>query len=485
MRSKILFILSLALVLPGVASAKVVNPNAIISDPDMVDFTSMSLTGIQSFLKSSGGVLGDYRTNVNGVEYSAAEVIYSAAQRTQLNPQFLIAQLQKESSVVTGHSTTYLDWAMGYAVCDGCSKEDPQVLKYKGFYNQVNASADRFRSYLTDLSTRNSTISGWGVGRSKTSLDQVTITPQNKATAAVFTYTPWLGYYGGDTSVGGNSLLVDVMDRFFPDRNGLASRLNYPDGILFQSPSGSVYRLADSKLRPITSKAALLANYDTKAIIPVGYDVLNRYEQGSPISYPKFILIQSKNTGAVYIIDENYQRRGITSKEMLHQLGYNPEEMVPVAEADLSAIPEGSPLTTADKYPLGALLQNDATGGVMYFDSTDDTLHPIIDRSIINKRFKGYTIYQEQPQVFQDYEVSSPVQFEDGTLVKIPERNTIYVIDNGQKRAITSPKILKKLGGKKNIVMTSKKVLKLHTLGEPLTVITTTPALSGNNKSKQ
>lgn len=474
---------ALALPVSVSASSRVFNPNEIISDPDMVDFTSMSLNGVQSFLDSTGGTLGKYRTTVDGVEYTAAEVIYSAAQRSQLNPQFLIAQLQKESSVVTSQSTTYIDWAMGYAVCDSCSKEDPQVVKYKGFYNQVHSAADRFRSYLTDLSTRNSTISGWGVGRTKTTLDSVAITPANKATAAVFTYTPWEGYYGGNASVGGNSLLWDIYERFFPDRDSLASRLSYPDGILFQSPSGSVYRLDDGKLRPITSRAALMANYDPNTILPVGYDVLNRYEQGSAISYPKFILIQSSSNGAVYIIDQHYRRRGITSKEMMRELGFNPEEVVPVNDTDLQTIPEGSPLTTADKYPLGALLQNRQTGGVMYFDSKR-ILHPILDKSIMNKRFKGYTVYQEQPEIFNEYTVAGPVKFEDGTLVKIPERSTVYVIDHGKKRAITAPKILKKLGGMKNVVQTSKKVLKLHEAGEPLT-IPTAPNESKQTQSKK
>ncbi|MFA5995460.1 MAG: hypothetical protein WCW27_04085 [Patescibacteria group bacterium] len=469
MSKKLLIVVSTVLIGLNIAKptlARVFNSNAIISDPDMVDYTTMSISGIQSVLTNGGGILGSYKTTYNSSTYSAAEIIYLAAQNAQLNPQFLLVQLQKESSLITSNNANLVDWAMGYGVCDSCSKDDPTVVKYKGFYNQMTAASNQFRNYINDLNNRNSTISGWGVGRAKTTLDGITITPENKATAALYTYTPWVGYYGGEESVGGNSLLFDLFERYFPDRNnGLVARLEYPDGVLFQGPDGSVFRLEHGALRPITSKAALLANYNPNAIINVGQNVLNRYEQGDPISYPKFILVQSTDTGSVFVIDDKYHRRAITSKSMLRDLGYNPEEIISVADEDLSAIPESSPLATADKYPLGALLQNKNTGAVMYFDRKQ-TLHPVISRTIIANRYKGYPVYQESNDTLKQYNQSVPVKLADGTLVKIPERNAVYVIDHGNKRLITSPKILKKLGGKKNILVVDKKILKLHPLGE-------------------
>lgn len=445
------------------------NPHRIISDADLTDYTRMSLTGIQSFLSRQGGLLGDYSTtDVDGITRSAAEIIYNTSYQYRLNPQFLIATMQKESSVVTGSNEHLLEWAMGYGVCDGCSKDDPNVIKYKGFAKQLNAAADRIRnSYLEGLDRNNSTISGWGVGITKTTLDGVAITPQNKATAVLYTYTPWVGYYGGDTSVGGNSLFYDVMERFFPNRN--ISLLDYPNLSLFQSTDdGSVYKLENGLLRPIISQTALLANYNPDEIISVDESVIGTYDQGDPITFPKFLLVQAPS-GGIYLIDGDHKRRAITSAAVFKSFGYNPEEVIPITDVELDQVAENPPITEQDKYPLGALLQNNTTGAVLYLDD-HKTLHPIWSKEILDNRFKGYPIYQETSDDLGSYEQSAPVKFADGTLLKIPERATIYVIDDGKKRAVSSDKIVKKLGGFDRLVSTSKRMLKLYPQGDPLTL---------------
>src|SRR3989344_7019012 len=118
----ILILLGLSLEPPRQAAAFVFDPNQIISDSELWDYPSMPLESIQYFLETQGGILGTYRaTDYFGVEKSAAEIIYEAAQRYQINPKWIIATLQKEQSLVTNPAPTQynFDWAMGYAVCDG------------------------------------------------------------------------------------------------------------------------------------------------------------------------------------------------------------------------------------------------------------------------------------------------------------------------------------------------------------------------------
>ncbi len=443
------------------------NPHRIISDDDMLDYTRMSLSGVQSFLNRQGGILGNYvTTDLDGAPRSAAELIYNTSYRYRLNPQFLIATLQKESSLITGNNARLLDWAMGFGVCDGCSKDNPKVLQYQGFAKQLDAAADRIRnSYLAGLETKNSTISGWGVGITKTTLDGIAVTPQNKATAVLYTYTPWVGYYGGNSSVGGNSLMYDIMERFFPNRS--VSLLDYPNLTLFQnSVDGSVYKLENGQLRPIISYTALLANYNQREILPVDPSVIDGYEQGDPITFPKFVLVQAPS-GGIYLIDQEHRRRAITSAEVFKNLGYNPEEVLPIKQADLDLVAESAPITEADKYPLGAVLQNNNDGAVFYLDENKQ-LHPIWSKEILENRFRGIAIYQETPKHLTNYQTAEPVKFADGSLLKIPERDTIYVIDQGEKRPVVSATVLDKLGGFSRVKVTSKATLKLHPLGKQL-----------------
>lgn len=461
--------LGLTALIPILLGGSIFNPHKIISDSDLTDYTRMSLVGIQSFLERQGGVLVDYITeDIDGIERTAGEIIYQASQTYHLNAQFLIATIQKESSLITGNNEHLIDWAMGYAVCDGCSKSNPNVVKYKGFAKQLDAAADTIRNfYLADLEENNSTVSGWGVGVTKTTLDGVEITPQNDATAVLYTYTPWLGYYGGDASIGGNSLFYDVMEDFFPNR--AVSILDYPNLTLFQdTQDGSVFKLEHGFLRPITSLTALLANYNANEIIAVDTSVIERYEQGDPITFPKFILVQAPS-GGIYLIDQEHKRRAITSAAVFKSLGYNPEEVLPITAEELEDVAENPPLTEKDKYPLGALLQDNTTGAVSYLD-TEKKLHPIWSKEIIENRFKGYALYQEPPSLFKTYESTEPVKFKDGTLLKIPERDTIYIIDEGKKRPILSGEVLEQLGGYSRVVTTSKAMLKMHIKGTSMRI---------------
>ncbi|MFA6474600.1 MAG: hypothetical protein WCV88_00175 [Patescibacteria group bacterium] len=455
------------LVVPLASFAAPFNPHDIISNEDMTDYSRMSLTSIQTFLSNRGGALSDYTTtDVDGTQRSAAEIIYNTAQRYQLNAQFIIATVQKESSLVTGHNTNLLDWALGYGVCDSCSKDDPLVIKYKGFAKQLDAAGNQIRNgYLADLEDHNSTISGWGVGITKTTLDGIAITPQNKATAVLYTYTPWLGYYGGASYVGGNSLFYDIMEGFFPNRASVY--LRYPNLTLLQdSISGAVYKLERNQLRPITSTTALLANYNPNQIVTVDSSVIDRYNFGTPIAVPKFILVQGP-TGGIYLIDGDHNKRAITSASVFHNLGYNPEEVIPMTQAELNIIPDGVPITENNKYPLGAVLQNKTSGAVVYLDESG-YIHDIRSKTILENRFKGYAIEAESPAVLQQFPQRPAIKYADGTLLKIPERDTIYVIDGGKKRPIASTGILKRLGGRDQIIQVKKDDLKLHKTGKPL-----------------
>lgn len=470
------------------SQAATFNRNNIISDADMTDYRRMSAVAIQSFLTSQGGILGSYRTtDLDGAERSASEILYNAAYRYRLNPQFLISHLQKESSLVTGSRTDLLDWAMGYGVCDSCSKSHPNVIKYKGFAKQIDASANAFRNgYLADLDSRNSTVSGWGVGVSKTTLDGIGITPQNKATAVLFTYTPWLGYHGGDSSIGGNSLFFDIIERFFPNRLSSTAVIEYPDSTLLQDAyTGTVYKIEGGRLRPFTSLTALIANYDLSRVLPVDTSILNRYEVGYPISMPKFIYVQVPS-GGVYLIDNNHERRAIPTKEILRQLGISPEELIQISYDDANDIPEAPPISSAE-YPAGALVQNRESGAVMYFDPQEN-LHPIWSRELIDNQFKGYTIIGESSELFSEHPIKAPVKFSDGTLLKYAYRDTIYVIDDGKKRPVVSGDVLEELGGYSNVVSTTaKEVLKLHDTGKKMNFGKTSNNKKSNKskKSKQ
>lgn len=121
-----------AVLLPNFAFAEF-NPNYIISDEELVDYNSMSLSQIQRFIETKGGALAWYvTTDTDGITRPSAEIIWRVAQVYKINPRVLLVTLQKEQSLVADQDPVQAqyDWATGYGVCDSCSLNDPDIQKY-------------------------------------------------------------------------------------------------------------------------------------------------------------------------------------------------------------------------------------------------------------------------------------------------------------------------------------------------------------------
>ena len=189
---------------------------AIVSDRAMLDATALTAAEVDAFLADPyEDGLPSCLIHEKFDGKTAGQLLVEAAREYQLNPLFLIVHLQKESSLVGALgtcSTTALDEAFGCGCPDGagCAPE------FAGFQNQVECAADRTRAYLQDLDAGRTTISGWGVNTTKSTLDPISITPRNRATAVLYTYTPWVGQHGagGNAAPFGNYLFWQVWVRY-------------------------------------------------------------------------------------------------------------------------------------------------------------------------------------------------------------------------------------------------------------------------------
>lgn len=441
--------------------------NFILSDNEFRDSSALTLTGIKNFLKEKGSFLQDYITeDVSGDSVSAAQIIYDTAQTYDLNPKVLLVMAEKESSAITRStsSSASTDWTLGYAVCDGCSKSDPNVIKYKGLAKQFDAAGNRIaNSYLADLEDHGSTISGWGPGISKTTIDGIEVTPTNNATAALYTYNPCVGAYGGgDSRYGCNSLFAMLYYGWFP-------ALKYPNGSLLQDgATGAIYLLRDGKKILFENKTAFLSNYSLEQVIPVSTVVLDQYKSGGSIAIPNHSLVSTPD-GTIYLYVGSVLRP-FTSLKVFHYFGFNPEEVIAIKDRDISAIPLGDPLTIKDSNPSGVLLQNEKTGAISYIDSKG-TRHDIWDKQILSARFSNQSALLASTEEIQSYPAGTPENFPDGTLVTTKTSTSVYVIANGRKRPFKSKAAFDALGYKWELIrFTTDAVLKLHPTGVTINV---------------
>ncbi|MCR4313645.1 MAG: hypothetical protein NUV84_00125, partial [Candidatus Uhrbacteria bacterium] len=372
-----------------------VDPEYLVSDAEMFDIYSMSLRDVERFLIR--GALDEYvGEDVDGEEMSAAEIIYNTAQEFELSPRFLLTLLQREQSLVEDDSPTQkqLDWAMGYAVCDSCSMEDPRIAKYMGFGNQVYYAAKRIReSYLEDLESRGYTETLVGPGRDSL-IDGTTVTPVNFATSVLYTYTPHLH---------GNENFAIIWDRWFD--------FAYVTGSLLQDKeSGGIWLIQYEERRPITSRTAFYSRFNPDSVVQVSSTTLEQYPIGAAISFPNYSLLRSPG-GTVYLIVDD-TRRGFTSMEAFRSLGFSTDEIVDVQWDDLDAYVEGEPLTLTSNYAQGALLQDKITGGVFYVEN--GLKHPIFSREVLEAKFQYPDLTPVSTQELEAFERGAAIKFQDG-----------------------------------------------------------------------
>jgi len=427
------------------------NPNDLLSDAEMMDVYAMSKDELESFLKR--GALSTFVTeDVFGVRTKASDIIWQAATQFQLNPKFLLVLLQREQSLVEDDapSQNQLDWAMGYSVCDDCSKSDPRIQKFKGFGRQVYYAAQRIReNYLVTLEQTGKTETGIGPGIERF-IDGVLVKPVNHVTSALYTYTPHLA---------GNRNFVKIWDRWF-------SRV-YPSGSLLQdSKTGGIWLIKNNIRRPIQSRAAFHSRFNDRQVIQASTEEIESYPLGNPITFPNYSLLRSPK-GTVYLLVDD-EKRGFTSAEALRALGFTQDEVEDVDWEDLEAFTEGEPITTQVTYPQGAYLQNKETGGIFFVQN--GSKHPIFSREILKANNIGSSIVLVSPTDLEAYPTADPLLFPDGTLVATQSSPDVFVIEHGKRRQIADEASFLAYGWKWNqIVWTTERAIVIHQEGDPLT----------------
>lgn len=435
--------LTLLLVFPLPALAEFYfNPHFIITDDEMTDATSLSLSGVEQFLADQGSGLAK-RSFIDwqGFIKPASEIIWQAAIESQISPELILTTLQKEQSLINdpNPSLRQLDRAMGYRCPDNGSCS-PKTLS---FGKQVDGAAWQFRQYFD-------APQDWffKVGLIY-DIDGFPITPANQATANLYNYTPhhsgnkrfwqiWQDYWGKD----------------------------YPNGSLLKTADNpGVWLLQFGTRRLITSWGILLSRFDPNKILTVSRSDLEKYEIGPSIKFHNFSLLGLPD-GKVYLLVAD-ELRYITSPELFRTIGFNPEEIEGVELIDLVGYSYGVDITIESAYPTGALLQNDETGGVYFVEN--GIKKPIYSKEIMIANFKDRVLTQVSPQILDQYQNGLPVKFKDGELIKSETDSRVYVISEGWRRWVASEEGFANFGYKwDNIIVTNQQAVNIHPLGEDI-----------------
>ncbi len=433
----------------GFAIDPAFDPNLVLSDADVYEPNNMSYPRLVAFLDSKGALNRQSLTDIDGISKTAAEIIWRAAQAYKISPKFLLAMLQKEQSLVEDLAPTQrqLDWAMGFGVCDDCSKDDPSIQDFKGFANQVEYTARQMREkyYMRILTLGHTGNPNYAPGKTIV-IDGITVTPVNAATASLYAYTP---------HIHGNQNMWRIWKRWFTR--------NFPDGTVMRgTPSGTLYWIRNGLKRPFASPAVAASVIDPSKIIDVADTELTTYEDGTPIAFPNYALLKD-SSGKIWLL-VNDVRRHIQDMDAFRKFSFNMDEVEEVTDADLIPYEIGEPITVDTQYPQGALLQDSVMGETWY---VEDGVRRLVDHpALLSLYFKNRKPKKVDPTVLMDFTKGQPYQLHDGELVKTDVSPVVYVMEHGQRRPIMTEETFNELGWKwKNIIALPEMFLTSYPVG--------------------
>jgi len=437
------------------------NPNNIISDSDVTDYNSMTIEQIRDFANQQGGTLGTYLDPASNMP--AYWLIWQASQEFRINPKFILTMLQKEQSLVTDPNPTQnqYNWAVGYSCYGGVCLD-----KYKGFTNQIRGMANKvINSYIADLNVKGlhknnffCTFTKWCVGDAKQTQDFQLIIPQNKATAALYTYNP---YQGGTTvdgyKIGANYNFWKIWTKWFKQ---LVLR---PTGSIMKAVnSDKVYLIQNGQKRPFANFSSFITRYSPDEITIVDQSELDQYQIGAEIKFAQYSLLQNSTGDIFLLVDDALEH--IASMDVFRTLGFNPEEIEQVDDQDLVSLKTGPEITIASSYPTGELIQDAKTGGIYFVQL--GVKYPILAKELIKANYPGKKILSGHSEELEKYPKGEPIKFKDGTLIKSQDNDIVYLIAGNKKLPIEDDKSFESRGYKWNkIIETNQIAVNLHPTG--------------------
>jgi hypothetical protein len=452
-------LLALFILTPNFSFARTFNPNDIINDNELTAKNSLSKTAIQTFLEREDSVLARYGLEVEGQTLKASEAIWRACQKFNINPKFILTVLEKEQGLIqkTQAMEKALDWATGYGCYGGSCKE-----KYRGFYNQIEATAETQQIYLEKAGQF-----AFNVGQTTKTYDGYAVTPANQATANLYIYTPHVGNapeLGISQTYGGNKLFWRIWHRYFSSQKFL-------DGQVVQN-NGQYWLIADNQKRKFASEMIFLADYRPTDAISASADDLAAYPNGAPINFADNSLVKSTGSGQIFLISDNSKRPILDNSALALlsevKMSATENEITVVADSQLAGYALGPVIAPNSIYPQGKLF-SDSLGAIWL---VQDGLKHLVDPLIWQKKFKNKPAEPTSQAQLDRYLLGDPIKLKDGTFITLDGK--YYLITNGERMRIVDLSIFSRIFGldkKQNALAVTDAVLQIHSAGEMIDYI--------------
>lgn len=219
------------------------------------------------------------------------------------------------------------------------------------------------------------------------------------------------------------------------------------DKYAYQLPQDrAVYVLSDGFKLKYNSQENLPDIYKNKNIITASESQLGLFKFKDLKTYPDGSLLRELGVSAVYFIENQQKRHLNMSGQEFAKMGFNPSDIISVSKAEIGLYRDGVNILYG---PDGKLLK-DKNSNVYLIENGK------------KKKFTSAKLFEhlgyKWKHIIEDantgaYLSAADILYPNNTLVKVKNDPTVYLIDNGQKRKITSAILFKKLGFKESNVV--------------------------------
>jgi hypothetical protein len=163
----------------------------VIADPaSFADVETLKPADVQRFLGKTpyerASFLETYQSN--GIR--AADSIMSAARQYRINPLVFLVFAQAAQGLVGERNYPFPPDRVEYVFRCGCLEAKSCLPQLAGFDRQVDCLGRALREAIDEIKLNETTKTGWGPNKTSLTLDNLKVTPDNEATAALYDRLP-------------------------------------------------------------------------------------------------------------------------------------------------------------------------------------------------------------------------------------------------------------------------------------------------------
>jgi hypothetical protein len=237
----------------------------------------------------------------------------------------------------------------------------------------------------------------------------------------------------------------------------------WPNGTFMYTQSKITYILHKGKLRHPSHWQSRSTRYQSDELVRVPDSITKYYPKSTWLGFREGSMVSAD--GKVYLISEAKKRP--TTKSALASKGFDTSGIIATTAVALEPHATGSSFTSGSAIPNGIAVRA-STG-------TEGWMIGGIARHFFNKKVRSTYLIRDaefaEPadELLAAGAIEDPIGFRDGSLLRLADSTTIYMVSDHKRRAFSSAGVFRKMGFlEENILTVTPAELALHPEGKTL-----------------